>query len=98
MILREETALSRLSLEVEIDQFHLEDKREEQGEQVVQVPDSEDELDRVSGVHPSDLVIVCIDNSSEDEEEEMALNQRKGLKDLLERRKKGSTSKDALGF
>ena len=32
MILREETTLSRLSLQVEIDQFHLEDKREEQGE------------------------------------------------------------------
>ena len=38
-----------------------------------------------------------IDDSSEDEGEEMALNQIKGLKDLLAGRKKGSASKDALG-
>ena len=32
VLLREETTSSRLSLEVEIDQFHLEDERKEQGE------------------------------------------------------------------
>ena len=66
-VLREETASSRLSLEVEIDQFHLEKEGEEQGEHVVQVPDSEDELDRFLGVRTSGLIIARIDNSSEEE-------------------------------
>ena len=92
---REETASSRLSLEAKIDQFHLEDEREEQGEQVVQVSDFEDKLDKVSGVLPSGLVIARINDSSKDEAKEMALNQRKGLKDLLVGRKKRSASKDA---
>lgn len=64
---------------------------------MVQVSNFEDKLDRVSGVCPSGLVITRIDNNSKEEEEEMALNQRKGLKDLLVGRKKGSASKDALG-
>ena len=86
--LREETASSHLSLKIEIDQFHLEDEGEKLGEQVVEVLDSEEELDRVSGVCLSGLVIACLDNSSEDEEEEMALNQRKGLRDLMAGRNK----------
>ena len=45
---REETASSRLSLKAEIDQFHLEEDREEQGESVIHLPNSEDELDRHS--------------------------------------------------
>jgi len=61
---------------------------------VVEVPDSEDKLDRVFGVHPSGLVITRPDKSSEDEEEEMALNQRKGLRDLMVGRNKGSSSKE----
>ena len=34
------------------------------------------------------------DNSSKDEEKEMALNQRKGLRDFMARRNKGSSSKE----
>ena len=64
---------------------------------MVQVSNFEEELDRVSGVCPSGLVIVRIDDSLKDEEEEMALNQRKGLKDLLVGRKKESASTDAPG-
>ena len=64
---------------------------------MVQVSNSKDELDRVSGVCPFGLVIVRKDDISKDEEEEMALNQRKGLKDLLVGRKKESASTDALG-
>ena len=45
-VLREETASSRLSLKTEIDQFHLEDKKEEQEKPVVQVLDLEDEPDK----------------------------------------------------
>ena len=94
---REETALSRLSLEVEIDKFYLKDNIEKQGEQVVEVLDSKDELDRVSSVCPYSLVIARLDDNLEDKEEEMALNQRKGLRDLLAGMKKGSESKDVPG-
>ena len=54
---REETASLRLSLETEIDQFQLEEERKEQGELMIQVSDSKDELDRFSGVHTSGLVV-----------------------------------------
>jgi len=47
---REETTFSCLLLEVEIDQFRLEEEGEEQGEPVIQVSDSEVELDRFLGV------------------------------------------------
>ena len=62
---------------------------------MVQVPKSEDDLDRVSTARPLGLVVTHIDDSSEDEEEEMALNQRRGLRDLFVGRKKESASKDA---
>ena len=65
---REEIASSRLSLKAEIDQFRLEEEREEQGEPVIQVLDLEDELDRSSGVRPSGLVVVRIANNSKEEE------------------------------
>ena len=86
--MKEEIVSSRLLLEAKIDQFYLKDEREKQGEQVVQVPDSEDEFDRVSGIRLSGQVIAHIDDSSEDEEEQMSLNPRKGLKDLLARRRR----------
>ena len=40
-------------------------------------------------------MVANINNSSEEEEEEIALNPRKGLKELLARRNKGSSSKEA---
>ena len=40
-VLREETTSSRLSFEAKIDQFHLEEEREEQGKPVIQVSDTE---------------------------------------------------------
>ena len=78
-VLRKETVSSRLSLEAEIDQFHLEEKGEEQGELVIQVSGSEDKPDRFLGVHTSNFIVVRIDNSSKEEEEEMVLNRKKGL-------------------
>ena len=56
--------------------------------------DSEGELDRSFIVRSSKLVVAVMDNISK-EEDEMALNPRKGLKDLLVRRNKRSSSKDA---
>jgi len=93
---REETASSRLSLEEEIDQFQLKEERKKKGDSVIRISDIEDEFERISGVRTQGLVVMKIDDSSEEEEEEMALNPRKGLKDLLAGRIKGSSSKKAL--
>ena len=65
-VLKEETAFSRLSLEVEINWFHLEEEREKQGDPVIQVSDSEGELDRFLGVRTSGFIIARIDNSSQE--------------------------------
>ena len=89
---KEETASSCLSLEEEIEQFHLEEE-EEQGAQVIPISDANDEVDRLSSVCTPVLIITRPDSSSEEEEEEMALNQRKGLRDLMAGRNKGSRSK-----
>ena len=90
---REEIASLRLSLESEIDQFRLEEEGEAQ-ERPMELSDSEGELDRSSAAHSPRLIIARVDSSSK-EEEEMALNSRKGLKDILARRNKGSSSKEA---
>ena len=88
VILKEETASSRLSFEAEIDQFHL---KEEGEEPVIQVSDLEGELDKSSVVRSPKFIVAQVDNSLE-EEEEMALNKRKGLKKLLAKRNKGLAS------
>ena len=85
---KEETASSCLSLEVEINQFHFEEEGEAQ-EEPMEISDSEGELDRSSVVRSPRLIVTRVDNSFK-EEEEMALNPRKGLK--------GLASKDALKF
>ena len=92
---REETASSRLSLEAKIDQFRLKEEEQKPRELVVQVSDSEDELDRFSSVRTPGLVIAHIDDSLEDEEK-MALNRKKGLKELFAERNKGTSRSQPL--
>jgi len=91
---REETASSRLSLEVKIDQFHFEEDKEERADPIIQLPDSKDELNSQSFAHSLRLVIALVDPSSE-EDKEMDINPRKRLKGLLVARNKGGSSKDA---
>ena len=90
--LREEITSSRLSLETEIDQFRLEEEGEMQ-ERPMELSNSKGEFDRSSMAHSPRLIIARVDNNSE-EEEDMALNPRKGLKDILAGRNKGSSSKE----
>nr|POE89028.1 hypothetical protein CFP56_60423 [Quercus suber] len=92
---REEIASSRLSLEEEIDQFQLEEERKKQGDPVIHVSYLEDKFDKTSGVRTLSLIVAKVDDSFE-EEDAMALNPRKGLKDILVGRNKGSSSKEAL--
>ena len=62
-------------------------------ERPVELSDSDTDLDRLSVAHSPRLLVARIDTSS-DEEEEMALNPRRGLRDLVAGRK-GASSKDA---
>ena len=88
-ILREETASSCLSLKAEIDQFRLEEKGEAQ-EEPVEISNSDGELDRSSIVRSPRLIVAWVDSSSV-EEEKMTLNMKKGLKELLVERNKGTS-------
>ena len=97
VVLREEIASSCLSLEAKIGQFQLEEEREEQGVLVVQVLDLKDELDRSLGVRPSKFIVARVDSSLEEEEEEMPLDKKRGLREVFASRGKGSTLKDASG-
>ena len=89
---REETASSRLSLEAEIDQFHLKEEGEVQ-EEPVEILDSKGKLDRASTARSPKLIVARVDPSFE-EDKEMDLNLRRGLKDLLAGRNKGSSPKE----
>ena len=90
--LREETTSSSLSFEAEIDQFRFEEEREAP-ERLVELLDSEVELDTSSTANSPRLVITQVDSSFE-EEEDMALNPRRGLKDLVVMRNKRSSYKE----
>ena len=92
-ILKEETTSSHLFLKAEIDQFCLEEEREAT-ERPVELSNSEAEFDKLSAAHSPRLVVARFDTSS-GEEEEMASNQRRCLKDLVAGRNKGSSSKEA---
>ena len=87
--LREGTASTHLSLEAEIDQFHLEEEGEVP-ERPVELSDSEANLDRFFAAHSPRLIVARADTSLE-EEEGMELKQRSSLK---ANRNKGSTSKE----
>ena len=88
---KEEIASSRLSLEEEIDKFHFKEA-ENLVVLVVNISDAEDETNRHSSVHAFTLGIACPDSTSEEEEDEMALNQgNMSLRDLMASRNKVST-------
>ena len=94
VVAREEIAASQSSLEEEIDKFHFEEE-ETQRAQVVHISDAKDKPDRHLGVHVSIQVIARPDSTSEEEEDEMALNRgNKGLRELMAARNKGSTLKE----
>ncbi|KAK9984641.1 hypothetical protein SO802_034166 [Lithocarpus litseifolius] len=61
---REEIMSSRLSLEDEIDQFKFEEEEEKGPGRFVVLSDSEGDLDKASLVHPPELVITRVGNSS----------------------------------
>ena len=62
-------------------------------EEPVEISDSEGELDKAFAACSPKLIVTRVDPNSEDDEE-MDLNLRRGLKDLLTGRNKGSSSKE----
>ena len=90
---REEIASTNLSLEAEIEQFHLEEEGEVP-ERPVELLDSEADLDRFSAAHSLRLIVARVDTNSEDEEGGMDLKQRTSLKGLLANRNNGSASNE----
>ena len=94
VILEEEAGSSHSSLEDQIDQFQF----TEEGEasvRVVELSDSDADLDRASAAPGTGLVIAQPDISEDTEEEEgMDLQPRTGLRGLLSNRSKGQTSKE----
>ena len=63
--------------------------------ELVKILDLKGELDKSSIVRSPRLIVAWVDSSFE-EEEEMALNRKKGLKELIAERNKGSSLKDTL--
>ena len=88
---REGTDSTHLSLSTKIDQFCLEDEGEASGGPIV-LSESEADIDRLSAANTPGLVVAQIDFESE--KEEMALNQRRSLRDLMSSMNKGSTSQE----
>ena len=74
--LREESASSRHSLDVEIDQFHF-GEEERASERPVELLDSETESDRFSTVHHPSLIVARPNTSSEERE---SIDLKDGLK------------------
>ena len=61
---------------------------------VVELSDSDADLNRASAASDTGLVIAQVDISEETEEEGMDLKPRSGLRGLLSNRNKGQSSKD----
>ena len=94
VILEEEAGSSHSSLEDQIDQFHFTEKGEVSA-RIVELSDSDSNLDRASAALDLGLVTAQVGTSQELEEEGMDLKQRSGLRGLLANRNKEQSSKDA---
>ena len=91
----EEIASSSLSLKEKIDKFHFEEENNPRAP-LINISDAEGESDRNFGVHTPILVITCLENSSNEEEDSMVLNKgNNSLRELMVSRGKESTSKVA---
>ena len=77
----------------QIDQFQFAEEGEVSA-RVVELSDSDTDLDRASAAPDLGLVIAQVDTSQETEEEGMNLKPRSGLRGLLSNRSKGQSSQD----
>jgi len=88
----EETKSSHLSLEEEIDEFYF--KEDNPKAPLIELSDAEGEPDRSSAICVPLLVIACLDDSFDEEVDNMASNKgNKSLRELVAARGRGQTSK-----
>ena len=90
----EEAGSSQSSLEKQIDQFHFAEEGEVSA-RLVELSNSDSDLDRASAAPNLGLVIAQVDTSQDIEEEGMDLNPKSSFRGLLSNRNKGQSSKDA---
>ena len=90
----EERVASSSSLEEEIDKFQFEEE-EIQGVETIFISEAEEETDRYSCVQTSAPVITYVEDSSDDEVEEMASKSNKSLRELMKGKNKMSTPQEA---
>ena len=90
----EERVASSSSLEEEIDKFQFEEK-ETQGVETIFILEAEEETDKQLCVQAPVPVITYVEDSSENEAEEMAPKSKQSLRELMKGRNKVSTPQGA---
>ena len=92
MFVEEETESSRLSLEEEIDEFYFEEDIPKAP--LIELSNAEGEPDRNFVISDPPLIIACLNDSSNEEVDNMASNKgKKSLWELMAARGKGQTLK-----
>ena len=86
----EEGIASSFLLEEENDKFQFEEE-ETQGVETIFISKAKEEIDRYSCVQAPALVITYVEDSSDDEVEEMASKSNKSLRELMKGKNKMST-------
>ena len=81
MFVEEETESSHLSLEEEIDEFYFEEDIPKAP--LIELSDAEGEPDRNSTIEALPFVIAYLDDSFDEEVDNMASNKGKGLRELM---------------
>ena len=93
-VAEERVAFSSSSLEEEIDKFQFEEK-ETQGVEAIFISEAEEETGEYSCVQALAPVITYMEDSSDDEVEEMAPKSNKSLRELMKERNKVSAPQEA---
>ena len=90
----EEGIASSSSLEEEIDKFQFEEE-EPQGVEAIVISEAKEEIDEYSCIHAPAPVITYVEDSSNNEVEEMAPKSSQSLRELMKGRNKVSTPQEA---
>ena len=81
----DEGIASSSSLEEEIDQFQFEEE-ETQGVEAIVISEAEEEIDEYSCIQTPVLIVTYVEDSSDNEAEEMTLKSGKSLRELMKGR------------
>ena len=82
------------SLEEEIDKFQFEEE-ETQGVEAIVISEAEEEIDEYSCIQTPAPIITYVEDSSDNEAEEMASKSGQSLRELMKGRNKVSTPQEA---